>query len=109
MNLAGASDRVKLVRWLRSLALTVCMLLTWPAAAAIPDFAEVQKEYLPSDALLLDRNGEVIHRLRINQQVRRLDWVKLGNISPTLVAALIQAEDKRFYAHAGVDWAALAE
>ncbi|HET7831787.1 MAG TPA: penicillin-binding protein 1C [Gallionella sp.] len=105
----GASDRVKLVRWLRSLVLTVCVLLTCPAAAAIPDFSEVRKEYLPSDVPLLDRNGEAIHWLRINQQVRRLDWVKLANISPTLVAAVIQAEDKRFYAHAGVDWAALAE
>lgn len=94
--------------WLRTFLLMGCLLAMSMAQAALPSFAEVKAGYIPSDASLLDRNGEVIHRLRIDQNGRRLDWTPLQNISPTLVATVIQAEDKRFYEHAGVDWKALA-
>ncbi|MFO0415789.1 MAG: transglycosylase domain-containing protein [Pseudomonadota bacterium] len=36
------------------------------------------------------------------------DYVPLHLIPPTLVKAFIEAEDKRFYAHSGVDWLARA-
>jgi len=73
-------------------------------AHALPSYQEVQKSYLKSDSLLLDRYGEVLHELRIDKNRRRLDWTPLKNISPALKEAVIQVEDKRFYEHGGVDY-----
>ncbi|MDD5330502.1 MAG: penicillin-binding protein 1C [Sulfuricella sp.] len=95
-------------RHLRIVGAVLLLLLAQPAGAALPSFAQAKAAYTPSDAALLDRNGEVIHRLRVDQKGRRLDWTPLQAISPTLVTTLIQAEDKHFYQHRGVDWKALA-
>jgi penicillin-binding protein 1C len=73
-----------------------------------PRFEEVRGGYSRSDAVLLDRNGEVIQELRVDPTVRRLGWISLTEISPALQAAVIAAEDKRFYSHGGADWASLA-
>src|SRR4030095_605449 len=77
------------------------------SAAALPTFAAVKQKRTVSEALLLDRHGELIHELRGDPTGRRLDWKALGEISPTLVKAVIQSEDRRFYEHRGVDWFAL--
>ena len=37
------------------------------------------------------------------------EWVPLGKISPTLVRAVLVAEDYRFREHRGIDWLSLAE
>lgn len=89
--------------------LLVAALLLSPAALAIPTFDDVRTQYLSSEAQLLDRNGVVIHELRVDMHARRLDWVKLEEISPALLRAVVRAEDKRFYEHAGVDWLALTD
>ncbi|HUF75061.1 MAG TPA: biosynthetic peptidoglycan transglycosylase [Longimicrobiales bacterium] len=39
----------------------------------------------------------------------RQEWVPLEQISPSLVRAVVVAEDYRFREHAGVDWVSLAE
>ena len=75
--------------------------------AALPSFAAVKERRTISEALLLDRHGEVIHELRVDPTGRRLDWKALGEISPTLIKAVIQSEDRRFFEHRGVDWLAL--
>lgn len=74
---------------------------------AISSFNEVKSSYIASDAVVLDRNGKIIHELRINPEIRRFEWTPLENISPSLIKAVIQFEDKRFYSHYGVDWLAL--
>ncbi len=74
----------------------------------LPSFGEVKAAYAGSEAVLLDRHGEVIHELRVDPRGRRLDWVPLAEISPALIAGVIRAEDKRFYEHSGTDWASLA-
>jgi penicillin-binding protein 1C len=71
-----------------------------------PPFEQVKRNYVPSEAWLLDRNGEPLHVLRMDAAVRRLPWVRLEELSPALIDALLASEDKRFYAHAGVDWQA---
>lgn len=76
-------------------------------AHALPTFNDVKSSYKKSDALLLDRHGEVIHELRVDQNGRRLDWVGLKEISPSLIKAVLYSEDKRFYEHGGVDWKAI--
>ena len=77
-------------------------------AAATPSFTDIQAAYTPSEALLLDRHGKPLSELRVDTKIRRLDWVSLVDVSPAMTETLIAAEDRRFYEHAGVDWAGLA-
>ena len=90
-------------------ALVVLLLAGIPAAAlaAPPEFAAVRAEHAASDARLFDRHGELLHELRVDRHVRRLEWVPIASISPAVVRAVLQAEDRRFYDHHGVDWRAL--
>ena len=86
-------------------ALIIVLIGTYP----IPSFTAVQARYQPSDGQLLDRHGAVIHELRIHTNGRRLSWLPLSDISPTLLKTVIAAEDKHFYGHWGVDLLALAK
>ncbi|HVY24207.1 MAG TPA: penicillin-binding protein 1C [Steroidobacteraceae bacterium] len=91
------------------MSLLPCALLAFlytPASA--PSFVQVKAAYVPSDAYLLDRNGEVIDTVRIDMKVRRLQWTALRDISPALVEAVITSEDHRFRQHHGVDWYSMA-
>ena len=91
-------------------ALTISPNL-WPTSAvaeAILSFAEVRGRYRSSSARLLDREGRLLHEIRVDEKSRRLDWLTLAEISPGLIQACIQAEDRRFREHGGVDWRALA-
>ena len=74
---------------------------------ALPSFDEVRREHKSSETLLLSREGEELQRLRTDTTVRRGPWVSLGDVSPALRTALVLSEDKRFYEHSGVDWAAV--
>jgi penicillin-binding protein 1C len=58
--------------------------------------------------MLLDRNGQPLHELRVDARRRVLDWTPLNGISAALQDAVIAAEDRRFYSHHGVDYRALA-
>jgi penicillin-binding protein 1C len=71
-------------------------------------FADVRAAYISSEALLLDRYGVPLSEVRVNAKVRQLEWTALADVSPALSSALIAAEDKRFYAHDGVDWPGMA-
>lgn len=84
--------------------LAACAYSTGAAAT----FNEVKAAYRPSDTLILDRHGELLHRLRTDASVRRGQWVALADISPALRTALVLSEDKRFYEHSGVDWRAVS-
>ncbi|HWY25701.1 MAG TPA: penicillin-binding protein 1C, partial [Nevskia sp.] len=72
-----------------------------------PDFDVVRTGYAPTEAYLLDRHGELLQAQREDYSRRRLPWVRLDQVSPALSAAIIQAEDRRFERHGGVDWRAL--
>jgi len=78
------------------------------AAQALPSYAEVRHALHSSDAVLLDRRGVPLASRRIDRTVRRLEWVRLEDVSPALRLALLYSEDRRFYEHSGVDWAAVA-
>ncbi|TAL25991.1 MAG: penicillin-binding protein 1C [Nitrospirae bacterium] len=73
----------------------------------MPAFDEVKNSYKKSDAVLLDRHGKAIHELRVDSKGRRLDWVRLKDVSPALIKAVVHSEDMRFYGHHGVDWGAI--
>ena len=90
----------------------VLVLACWLSACAyatpIKDFASVRAAWRPSYAYLLDHNGAILQAERVDFQAQRLPWVALADISPAFIATLVALEDRRFYAHAGVDWRALA-
>ena len=84
--------------------LAVSLLLP---ARAVPTFDEVRQAHASSESLLLDRQGEALHRLRTNPQLRRGAWITLDDVSPALRSAMLISEDKRFYQHDGIDWRAV--
>ncbi len=77
-------------------------------ANAAVTFDEVKNGFRPSDTLVLDRNGEMLQRVRTDATVRRGQWIALEDVSPSLRTALVWSEDKRFYEHSGVDWRAVS-
>jgi penicillin-binding protein 1C len=76
----------------------------WTQPPAMPSYAETRAGWRSSEAWLRDRNGRLLDTVRIDHQVRRLEWVPLRRIAPPLRAAVVAAEDKRFRSHGGVDW-----
>ncbi len=96
-----------------SILAAMLVLLSFAAVAFLEDgtpppaFKKIKGDYRISDAVLLDRHGQVIHELRIDPMGRRLDWIGLPDISPSMMKAVIHAEDRRFYSHSGVDWKAV--
>lgn len=74
----------------------------------LPTYEDVKATHQPSDAVLLDRNGDTIQRIRVDFDVRRGNWTELEDISPAMIKALLVSEDKRFYDHPGVDILAIA-
>jgi penicillin-binding protein 1C len=86
-----------------AVAVALCVAwLAWPAR--VPDFASVREQWRPSDAWLLDRHGVVIDQRRLDFDVRRLQWIALQDVSPALVTAIVDGEDRRYWRHGGVDW-----
>ncbi len=73
----------------------------------LPGYAQVRRAWQPSEAWLYDRNGALIDSARVNFAARRLAWTTLDKVTPETRAVLLKAEDKRFYAHGGVDLLAL--
>ncbi|MEO8544432.1 MAG: transglycosylase domain-containing protein, partial [Burkholderiaceae bacterium] len=86
----------------------VALALAAVGASAEPTFPDVRAAYRPSETLVLDRHGVVLHRLRTDFTVRRGPWIALADMSPALRTALVLSEDKRFYDHSGVDWRAVS-
>jgi len=89
-----------------SMGLSVWLLLS-NAAEALPTHEQVRAGFQASDMMLLDRFGAVLHEMRNDPSVRRLGWTNLSDISPALRQTVVWAEDRRFFSHHGVDYAAL--
>jgi penicillin-binding protein 1C len=92
----------------REALLAAGLLAAAQALAAVPTFERVRAAHLPSDRLLLDRHGEPLQSVRVDTTVRRGEWLTLADISPALRDAIVLSEDRRFWAHGGIDWTALA-
>jgi penicillin-binding protein 1C len=73
----------------------------------LPSYEKVRNDYMPTEAYLLDRNGALLQVQREDYSKRRLPWIALDQVSPALRTAILQAEDRRFYQHRGVDLRAL--
>ncbi|MDQ0587181.1 penicillin-binding protein 1C [Variovorax paradoxus] len=79
-----------------------------PALAGAVSFDEVRREFRSSDTAVLDRNGELLQRVRTDASVRRGQWMALADVSPALRMAMVLSEDRRFYEHSGIDWRAVS-
>lgn len=74
----------------------------------LPGYAQVRARWQPSEAWLYDRDGVLIDSARVDFAVRRLAWTPLDRVSQAARETIVRAEDRRFFAHGGVDWLALA-
>ncbi len=77
------------------------------ALPLVPSFDEVRMQHQASHARLLSREGQVLHRIRVDMRQRRGQWVALEDMSAAMRQAIVLSEDKRFYEHSGVDWQAV--
>ena len=69
-----------------------------------PGIADLRKAKSEVPAVLMSADGVVLAEYRrINRQ-----WVKLREISPKVIDALIATEDRRFYQHHGIDFRRIA-
>ncbi len=100
--------RALFCHWFFRVLTAVALISCSGVSQAIPTFEKVKADYQPSDSWLLARDGQVLQQVRVNHQLRRLQWVAIEDVSPALLQALLLSEDKRFYEHSGVDWRALA-
>jgi penicillin-binding protein 1C len=99
---------VKLTALALAAALTAVLAAPCEALAAEPpSYQQVRRDYVPSEAWLTDRRGDMLDSIRLDKSTRRLAWTALDDISPALKTALIKSEDQRFYDHEGIDWKAV--
>lgn len=64
-----------------------------------PSIGDIRKAKQEQPTVVLSADGK---ELAVYKRANR-DWVKLDEISPTAVAALLATEDRRFYDHPGID------
>ena len=73
----------------------------------LPSYDKVVAAWMPSESWLYDRNGALLDSQRVNFRARRLAWVPLKDIAPSLIETVIASEDRRFRDHDGIDWLAI--
>jgi len=79
--------------------------LVWLRCGPIPA-ALLEGADAPS-TIVVDRHGDVLYEA-LSAEGARLERIDPARLPPALVAATLAAEDRRFYAHIGVDPIALA-
>ena len=65
-----------------------------------PSISDLRKAKIAKPSVVLSADGQ---ELAVFKRANR-DWVKLADISPSVVDALIATEDHRFYEHHGMDF-----
>lgn len=105
LGAGGWVSRIAVFLWSMGVIIGVAWL--WPLPT-VPAFHEIVASHRPSDAPLLDRSGAILHEMRIDMQRRRFAWTPLREVSPAVLAVIVESEDRRFYRHRGVDWRAIA-
>ncbi|MCC6202927.1 MAG: penicillin-binding protein 1C [Gammaproteobacteria bacterium] len=89
-------------------ALLAALAFAWFSSPnALPNYDAVRASWRSSDGLLLARDGRPLDRRRIELGTRRLQWIPSAAISPALRQVIVEAEDRRFADHHGVDWLAV--
>ncbi|CAB3776123.1 Biosynthetic peptidoglycan transglycosylase [Paraburkholderia fynbosensis] len=65
-----------------------------------PGIGDIRKAKIEQPARILSADGKLLAEFKPSNR----EWVKLKDISPNVVSALIATEDHRFYQHFGLDW-----
>jgi penicillin-binding protein 1A len=65
-----------------------------------PGIGDIRKARVDRPAQILSSDGKLLAEFKPSNR----EWVKLADISPHVVDALISTEDHRFYEHHGIDW-----
>ena len=65
-----------------------------------PSIGDIKKSKQESPTVVLSADGK---ELAVFRRANR-DWVKLSDVSPKVVEALLSTVDKRFYDHHGIDF-----
>jgi penicillin-binding protein 1C len=86
----------------------VLLAIAWFVAVRAADFPTSLLDKTSATSLAVTDDNGVLLRQEATSAGTRERWVPLDKISPHLVAATLASEDNDFYAHAGVDWSALA-
>lgn len=95
------------IRWrhlavLGATAFIVSLTVLW-SQIRVNSFANIRKNYHPSDVWIVDRNGSPLEAIRTRSEKRSLDWVVWSDVSPAFRDLLVRVEDQRFYSHPGID------
>ncbi|MDR3412043.1 MAG: transglycosylase domain-containing protein [Formivibrio sp.] len=69
-----------------------------------PSISDITKATTERPAQILFADGKKMTEFKQSNR----EWVKLSQISPQVIDALISTEDQRFYEHHGLDWRRLA-
>src|SRR2546423_842794 len=97
-----AALRAHPLRWLWLLALPLVVALLYvivliPQAPSLSDIRTVREQ---KPTVLMSEDGKVLASFRRTNR----EWVKLSEVSPKVLDALIATEDQRFFAHSGLDF-----
>ncbi|NRO95181.1 penicillin-binding protein [Paraburkholderia sp. NMBU_R16] len=65
-----------------------------------PGIGDIRKARVDRPAQILSSDGKLLAEFKPSNR----EWVKLADISPRVIDALISTEDHRFYEHHGIDW-----
>jgi penicillin-binding protein 1A len=71
----------------------------WSMIPQAPSTEDIQKVRAQSPTVLLTADGKELATFR---RTRR-EWIKLADVSPHVLDALLATEDRRFYEHRGLD------
>lgn len=98
-------QRLRRLGWrgaLLLLALPPALLLAYTLLLIpfTPGISDLRKAKQEQPARILSADGK---ELAVFKRANR-EWVKLDQVSPRVVEALIATEDHRFYQHHGIDW-----
>ncbi len=69
-----------------------------------PSISDIRKATTEQPAQILFADGNKLTEFKQSNR----EWVKLSQVSPQVIDALIATEDQRFYEHHGIDWRRLA-
>ena len=100
------SRRVRMVHAAKALALLAALGLALVLVYGIvlipftPSIADLLKAKIDHPSVLLSADGRQLATLKPMNR----EWVRLNQISPHVINALIATEDHRFYDHFGIDW-----
>ena len=78
----------------------LCLLYVLVLIPLTPSTSDIRKARITEPARILSADGK---EMAVLKRANRA-WVKLDEMSPHLVKALVATEDHRFYEHFGLDW-----